>query len=44
MRENTQINKMKSKTWDITTNTNEIQRIMKEYFKTYIKTNWENLE
>jgi hypothetical protein len=38
-RENTQINKIRDEKGSITTNTNEIQRIIKEYFKTYIQVN-----
>jgi uncharacterized protein YpmS len=39
-REKTQINKIRDEKGDITTNTNEIQRIIREYLKTYIKVNW----
>jgi hypothetical protein len=36
-REKTQMNKIRDEKGDITTNTSEIQRIIGEYFKTYIK-------
>jgi hypothetical protein len=32
-REKTQINKIRDEKWDITTNTKEIQRIIREYFE-----------
>jgi hypothetical protein len=36
--EKIQINKIRDKKMDITTNTNKIQRIMREYLKSYIQT------
>jgi hypothetical protein len=39
MREMTQINKIRDEKGDITTNANEIQRLMSEYLETYVQTN-----
>jgi hypothetical protein len=40
-KEKTQINKIRDEKVDITTNTNEIQKMTREYFvKTYTKVNW----
>jgi hypothetical protein len=39
-REKNQINKIKDEKGDITTNTNKIQKIIREYFQTYIQVNW----
>jgi hypothetical protein len=39
-RENIQINKIRDEKGDIATNTNKIQRISREYLKTYIQVNW----
>jgi hypothetical protein len=39
-REKTQISKIRDEKGDITTNANKIQRINREYFKTYIQVNW----
>jgi hypothetical protein len=41
-RENTQINKIRDEKGDITTNTNEIQRIIREYFKNLYSSKLEN--
>jgi hypothetical protein len=38
-REKTHIHKIKDKKGDITTNTNEIWKIIREYFKTFIQIN-----
>jgi RNA-binding protein YlmH len=43
-REKTQINKIRDKKGDITTNTNEIQRIIRAYFKNLYSSNLENLD
>uniref|UniRef100_A0A8C0ZMZ4 Reverse transcriptase domain-containing protein n=1 Tax=Castor canadensis TaxID=51338 RepID=A0A8C0ZMZ4_CASCN len=43
-RENTQINKIRDEKGDITTNTNEIQRIVREYFENLYPSNLENLD
>jgi hypothetical protein len=43
-RKKTQINKIRGKKWDVTTNTNEIQRIIREYFKKLFCNKIENLE
>jgi hypothetical protein len=40
----TQINKIKDEKGDITTNTNEIQRIMREYFENLYSSKLENLD
>jgi RNA-binding protein YlmH len=42
--EKTQINKIRDEEGDITTNTNEIQRIMREYFEKLYSNKLENLE
>jgi hypothetical protein len=39
-REKTQINKIRDEKGDITTNTNEIQRIIREYFENFIQVSW----
>jgi hypothetical protein len=39
-REKTQINRIRDEKRDITTNINKIQKIIREYFETYIKKNW----
>jgi hypothetical protein len=39
-REKIQINKIRDEKGDIATNTNKIQRISREYLKTYIQVNW----
>jgi hypothetical protein len=39
-RRKTQINKIRNEKQDITTITNEIQNIIREYFETYIQVNW----
>jgi hypothetical protein len=39
-REKNQINKIKDEKGDITTNTNKIQKIIREYFQTYIQVKW----
>jgi hypothetical protein len=44
VKENTQINKIRDKKEHIRTNTNEIQRIMKEYFENQYPNKEENLE
>jgi galactokinase/mevalonate kinase-like predicted kinase len=43
-REKTQINKIKHEKGNITTNTNQIQRIVREYFENLYSSNLENLE
>jgi hypothetical protein len=43
-REKTQINKIRDEKEDITTNTNEIQRIIKEYFENLHSSKLENLD
>jgi hypothetical protein len=43
-RENTQINKIRDEKGDITTNTNEIQRIITEYFENLYSRKLENLD
>jgi hypothetical protein len=43
-RENTQINKIRNKKWEITTNTKEIQEIIRDYFKNLYSNELENLE
>jgi hypothetical protein len=43
-RENTQINKIRNAKGDITTNTNEIQRITREFFENLCSNKLENLE
>jgi hypothetical protein len=43
-KEKTQINKIIDEKEDIVTNTNEIQRIIKEYFENLCSSNLENLE
>jgi hypothetical protein len=43
-REKTQINKMRDEKRDITTNTNEIQRIIREYFENVYSSKLENLD
>jgi hypothetical protein len=40
MREKTQINKIRNEKRDITTNTNEIQRFIREYFENFYSINW----
>jgi hypothetical protein len=44
IREKTQINKIRDKKVDITTNTNEIQRIIREYFENLYSSKLENLD
>jgi hypothetical protein len=39
-REKTQINKIRYKKGDLATNTNEIQRNIREYFENLIQVNW----
>jgi hypothetical protein len=39
-RENTQINKIRDEKGDITSNTNKIQRIIREYFENLYSSNW----
>jgi hypothetical protein len=39
-REQTQINKIRDEKGDIITNTNEIQKTIRQYFETYIQVNW----
>jgi hypothetical protein len=39
-REKTQINKIRNEKGEITTNTNEIQGIIRDYFENYIQINW----
>jgi hypothetical protein len=39
-REKTQINKIRDEKGDITTNTNEIQRIIREYFENLYSVYW----
>jgi hypothetical protein len=39
-RENNQINKVRDEKGDITTNTNKIQRILREYLNIYIHISW----
>jgi hypothetical protein len=41
--EKIQINKIRDKKGDITTNTTKIQRILREYLETYIQVNWKIL-
>jgi hypothetical protein len=43
-RENTQINKIRDEKGDITTNTNEIQRIITEYLENLYSRKLENLD
>jgi outer membrane lipopolysaccharide assembly protein LptE/RlpB len=43
-REKTQINKIKYEKWDITTNINEIQRTIREYFQNLHSSKLENLD
>jgi hypothetical protein len=43
-RKNTQINKIRNEKWDITTNTNEIQRIIRKYFENLCSNKLENLD
>jgi hypothetical protein len=43
-KEKTQINKIKDEKGDITTNTNEIQRIIREYFENLCSSKLENLD
>jgi hypothetical protein len=40
----TQINKIKDEKGDITTNTNEIQKIIREYFENLYSSKLENLD
>jgi hypothetical protein len=42
-REKTQINKIRDEEGDITTNTNEIQRLIREYIKNLYSSKLENL-
>jgi hypothetical protein len=42
-REKTQINKIRDEKGDITTNTSEIQRIIREYFENIYSSKLENL-
>jgi hypothetical protein len=39
MRGKTQVNKIRNKMRDITTNTKEIQGIIRDYFETYLQIN-----
>jgi hypothetical protein len=39
-REKIQIGKIRNKKWEITTNTKEIQGLIRIYFENYIPTNW----
>jgi hypothetical protein len=39
-REKTQINKIREEKWEINTNTNEIQRLIVEYFENIFQVNW----
>jgi hypothetical protein len=43
-KEKTQINKIRDEKGDITTNTNEIQRIISEYFENLYSRKLENLD
>jgi galactokinase/mevalonate kinase-like predicted kinase len=43
-REKTQINKIRDEKEDITTNTNEIQKIIREYFENLYSSKLKNLE
>jgi hypothetical protein len=43
-REKTQISKTRSEKREITTNTKEIQGIIRNYLRTYIPITWKNLE
>jgi galactokinase/mevalonate kinase-like predicted kinase len=43
-REKTQINKIRDEKEDITTNTNEIQRIIREFFESLYSSKLENLD
>jgi hypothetical protein len=43
-REKTQINKIRDEKGDITTNTGEIQRIIREYFENLYSSKLENLD
>ena len=42
--ENTQINKISNEKGDITTDTEEIERIIRSYYKSLYATKWENVE
>jgi hypothetical protein len=44
MREKTQINKIRYEIWKITTNTNEIHKIIREYFENFFSCKLENLK
>jgi hypothetical protein len=43
-RENTQISKIRNEKGEITTNTKEIQGIIRDYFENLYSNKWENLE
>jgi hypothetical protein len=43
-REKTQISKIRNTKWEITTNTTEIQRIIRDYFEKLCSNKFENLE
>ena len=43
-RENIQINKIENEKWDITTDTEEIQRIIRSFFKNLYSTKLEKLK
>jgi hypothetical protein len=43
-RERTQINKIRDEEGDMTTNTNKIQRIIREYFENLYSSKMENLD